>query len=226
MSNDSPRTRLRVAERRAQLLTLGRRLFAERSYEEVAVEDIAAAAGISVGLLYHYFGSKREFYLETMRDLTQRFVELVWKDPRPPGPERLLSVMSQFVDYLEAEGPAFRLLVEGGGALDQEMRAIRQEMRQVFYRAALDRLGIEGEPKPEMRLALSGWVGHLIAASLDWIEHRDLDRSVLIANLVVALVAQLLAHNAIPPGVDLAALPLFSQLTRVLRPREAESMRS
>ena len=67
------------------------------------------------------------------------------------------------------------------------------------------------------RVALRGWVGHLTAASLDWIEHRDLDRGALIANLVVALVAQLVAHDALPPGVDMGMLPFIGQLAGVLR---------
>ena len=59
----SPRARLNEAERRAQLLALGRRLFTERPYDALSIDDIAAEAGISKGLLYHYFPSKRDFYV-------------------------------------------------------------------------------------------------------------------------------------------------------------------
>src|SRR5688572_13254298 len=61
------RTRLEVEQRRAQLLTLGQELFSSCTYDELSIDDIARAAGISKGLLYHYFPSKRDYYVETIR---------------------------------------------------------------------------------------------------------------------------------------------------------------
>jgi AcrR family transcriptional regulator len=61
------RIRLQTDTRRTQLLDLGMDLFAARAYEDIAIDDLAAAAGISKGLLYHYFRGKREFYVETIR---------------------------------------------------------------------------------------------------------------------------------------------------------------
>ena len=57
------RSRLTVDERREQLVRLGVDIFSERPYDEVSIDGIAAAAGISKGLLYHYFPSKRDFYV-------------------------------------------------------------------------------------------------------------------------------------------------------------------
>ena len=54
MAEKPPRARLLVDERRAQLLALGLRLFAEHSYDEVSIDELARAAGVSKGLLYHY----------------------------------------------------------------------------------------------------------------------------------------------------------------------------
>jgi AcrR family transcriptional regulator len=61
------RTRLEVEQRRAQLLTLGQELFSSSTYDELSIDDIARAAGISKGLLYHYFPSKRDYYVATIR---------------------------------------------------------------------------------------------------------------------------------------------------------------
>lgn len=49
-------TRLQTEERRAQLLEASLVLFTERSYDDVSIDDIAESAGVSKGLLYHYFG--------------------------------------------------------------------------------------------------------------------------------------------------------------------------
>src|SRR5688572_23935942 len=60
--------RLATDERRTQLLDLGRELFNTRPFDDISIDEIAAAAGISKGLLYHYFPSKRHFYVETVRE--------------------------------------------------------------------------------------------------------------------------------------------------------------
>ena len=56
------RTRLSVAERRHTLIDVASPLFASSSYSEVSTQDIAQAAGVSVGLIFHHFGSKAGLY--------------------------------------------------------------------------------------------------------------------------------------------------------------------
>ena len=62
-----PRARLEVDERRAQLMKLGIELFAARAYDEVSIDELSRMAGISKGLLYHYFPTKRDFYVATVQ---------------------------------------------------------------------------------------------------------------------------------------------------------------
>ena len=61
------RTRLSPAERREQLLDLGVRLLADRSLDELSIDVLAEEAGISRGLLYHYFGNKAAFHEAVVR---------------------------------------------------------------------------------------------------------------------------------------------------------------
>ncbi len=63
--------RLEHDERRAQILACARRLFSERSYAAVSTSEIASEAGVARGLLHHYFGTKRELYLEVVRTLVR-----------------------------------------------------------------------------------------------------------------------------------------------------------
>src|SRR3954453_11641873 len=63
----SRRARLSTDARRDQLVAVGVDIFSERPYDEVSIDGIAAAAGISKGLLYHYFPSKRDFYVAVVR---------------------------------------------------------------------------------------------------------------------------------------------------------------
>jgi AcrR family transcriptional regulator len=59
--------RLDVDVRRAQLLEAGARLFTERGYDAVSMNAVAREAGISKGLLYHYFPGKQEFFAATLQ---------------------------------------------------------------------------------------------------------------------------------------------------------------
>ena len=63
----STRTRLSPEERRSQLLDLGVRLLSSRSLDELSIDLLAEEAGISRGLLYHYFGSKQAFHEAVVR---------------------------------------------------------------------------------------------------------------------------------------------------------------
>ncbi|MDI9916529.1 TetR/AcrR family transcriptional regulator [Rhodococcus sp. IEGM 1379] len=58
----TPRRRLDREQRRTQLLDIGTQLFADRSYEDVWIEEVAEIAGVSRGLMYHYFPTKRDFF--------------------------------------------------------------------------------------------------------------------------------------------------------------------
>lgn len=68
MQSPSPRwTRLDPRHRREQILDVARRHFAERHYDAVSTAELAADAGVNRGLVYHYFGTKRELYLEVLK---------------------------------------------------------------------------------------------------------------------------------------------------------------
>jgi AcrR family transcriptional regulator len=60
LATTSQRRRLTPDARRAELLRAGERVFTEAAYDDVSIEQIAEAAGVSKNLLYHYFGGKRD----------------------------------------------------------------------------------------------------------------------------------------------------------------------
>ena len=80
------RTRLSPAQRREQLLDLGVRLLAARSLDELSIDLLAEEAGISRGLLYHYFGNKVAFHEAVVRHAAD---DLIAQTAPPPGGEPL-----------------------------------------------------------------------------------------------------------------------------------------
>src|SRR4051812_49933895 len=69
MSTAPRYSRLDPAQRRVQILDAANALFAERAYEEVSIEDIARSAGVSRGLVHHYFGGRKEVYIGLLERL-------------------------------------------------------------------------------------------------------------------------------------------------------------
>src|SRR3954471_3944242 len=73
----APKRRIRLDndERRAQLLTLARKAFSDRSYDDVSIDDLARELKISKGLLYHYFPTKRDLYVAGLREIAEELIE-------------------------------------------------------------------------------------------------------------------------------------------------------
>src|SRR5438046_1699218 len=104
------RARLSIDERREQLVGLGVDIFSERPYDEVSIDDIAAAAGISKGLLYHYFAGKRGLYVEVVRAESERLREVT----HTAGDDPTRAGLDAFLSYVDGRKQAWAALVRGG----------------------------------------------------------------------------------------------------------------
>src|SRR5438309_5310975 len=112
------RVRLSPAARRAQLIELGVEMLATRTLDELSVEEIAGQAGISRGLLFHYFASKQEFHLEVARAVAQEMLERTQPDRSLPLLDALEGALSDFIDYVEENPDSYRSLVRGAASGD------------------------------------------------------------------------------------------------------------
>jgi AcrR family transcriptional regulator len=184
------RLRLQTDERRSQLLELGIRLFSARRYEDISIEDVAEAAGISKGLLYHYFQNKREFYIETVRAASLKLRRLTQPDLTLPPYSRLPAAIDAHLNYIQEHGPVYTAIYRSGVTIDPEVSAILEEHRDVVMTWILKSYGIT-KPRPVLRSALRAWFGMVEAASLDWIENQELDRTALRELLLAGYVAAL-----------------------------------
>ena len=187
------RARLEVDERRAQLVTLGIDLFAARAYDEVSIDELARAAGISKGLLYHYFPTKRDFYIATVQEASRQLLDLTATSTELPPLDRLRGGLDAYLDYVDAHALAYAALMRGGVGSDPEVSRIIDDTRAKMC----DRLLLElpdVTPTPLIRTAVRGWLGFCEATSLDWIERRavgrhqirDLMFEVLLATIPIA----------------------------------------
>jgi AcrR family transcriptional regulator len=89
-------------------------MFSEHSYDEVSIEDLARAAGVSKGLLYHYFPTKRDLYVATLEHSARQLVEMTTTDRSAPPDERVRRGLETYLDFVERHGKAYVALIRGG----------------------------------------------------------------------------------------------------------------
>ncbi|AUX45688.1 TetR family transcriptional regulator [Sorangium cellulosum] len=193
-----PRQRLDLDARRAQLLALGLDLFSHRAYDDVSIDEVAQTASISKGLLYHYFPTKRDFYIAVIREAARELVERSLAVDDVPEPERLRTGLDAYLAYVERQGITYAAIFRGGIGSDAEVLAIIEETRSRFLEKLLAEAPVAERP-PALRMALRGWIGFVEATSLDWIERHELDRTSLrdlLADLLPEVVRLAMVHGS------------------------------
>lgn len=175
-------------------MELGIRLFSAHSYDDISIDDVAEAAGISKGLLYHYFQGKREFYVEVIRDASLQLRRLTEPDPKLPAAARLRAAVDAHLNYVQAHGPVYAAIYRSGVAIAPEVSAILEEHREVVMQYFLRDLGVT-RPSPVLRAALRAWIAMVEGASLDFIAHPEIGRDAL-RELMIAGYAAMLAKAA------------------------------
>lgn len=168
------RTRMTREQRRAQLIELGMEAVMGSSFDEVSVEQVADAAGISRGLLFHYFPSRRDFLVAIAEAGAQQLLEVTAPDPDLDPLAQLRVGMAAYVAFIVERRDAYIALVRGAAGGDPAMLDVVRSTRQTVVRRILDGLGVPfDEAAPSVRIALHGWLGFVEEAAIAWLEEGD-----------------------------------------------------
>ena len=195
-------TRLDVDERRRQLLDASAQVFTERPYDAVSMSEIATRAGISKGLLYHYFSSKEELFGATLETAARDLAESIAPDPALPPAERVSASLDAFIDWIEVHEASYVRLIEEAGsvaAVRDLLAGVRQQSAEMIAAQA-----VAGDPPRVLVTAGLGWLGFLDAACIDWLRNRHITRLQLRDMLIGALFGSLMAAAGVDPAVELA----------------------
>ena len=125
MSTTPKFSRLDPEQRRRQILDAANALFAERAYDEVSIEDIASAAGVTRGLVHHYFGGRKEVYIALVEQLGAIREERLRRPEGRSARARVSDTVSRWLDWTE-DNRAIYLATMGRGEdiADPDMRRI------------------------------------------------------------------------------------------------------
>jgi len=164
-------SRLDPGQRREQILDAANALFAQRAYEEVSIEDIASAAGVTRGLVHHYFGGRKDVYIALLQRLgAQREDQL-----RPPvgrsARARVADSVSRWLDWTETNRTVYlATIAHGEDIADPDVRRVVTDLvrRAVALLAAFHADIVEDSPR--LRYALECWTGLNRSATRHWLE--------------------------------------------------------
>jgi AcrR family transcriptional regulator len=194
-TSTGPRVRLSPDERRAQLLDLGVRLLADRSLEELSIDLLAEEAGISRGLLYHYFGGKHAFHEAVVRRAADDLIAQTAPPPAGDPVERLAASMTAYVDYVVANHAGYLSLVKGAQGGNETLRAIYEEARsaltdRIFTVSAREDASVAIPDTPVVRLLVRGWAAMAEDLVLSWVaDPAGVSRDELLHLLAASLPA-------------------------------------
>ena len=170
MSTPTRYRRLSPAERREQILDAANELFAERGYEDVLVEDIAKGAGVTRGLVHHYFGGRKDVYIALLERLGGVREEAL----RPPvgrsARARVADSVSRWLDWTAANRWMYLgTIAPGEDIADPDVRRVVAEL---VYRAVVQVAAFHAdiaEDSARLRYALECWTGLNRAATRRWL---------------------------------------------------------
>jgi AcrR family transcriptional regulator len=183
------------ASRREQLLELGVRLLATRSIDEISIELLAEQAGISRGLLYHYFGNKQDFHRAVVRRAADELIEVTAPSSHEDPLEQLMLSLGAYVDYVAENYQGYVSLVRAAST-DESLREIYEAARatltdRLFEVAGRERLAALGiTDSAAARLMVRGWSALTEEVVISWVRAPNgISRDELLQRLAQGLVA-------------------------------------
>jgi AcrR family transcriptional regulator len=177
----------RAGERRRQLIEAALEVFGDRDYDEVSVDEVADAAGVSHGLVFQYFGSKKGLYVACLQPLIEFFRERIEPDPDLVPIERLRSGLRNYADLISEHPAGYRSLMTRGTGFSEVREGLERARWQRVTRLA-EGMGLDPD-QPAVRVGLRSWIAYVDTAMLTWLDQRAPDRDALVEILVRALGA-------------------------------------
>jgi AcrR family transcriptional regulator len=197
-----------VANRRVVAIA-GRRvgvdLLRTRTPDEMSVEDLARSAGISRGLLYHYFEDRDAFVVAILERASEELRQALRGDPEASPREQVEAGIDAFIAFAEAHAAGFRGLLTGA-VTNRTVAALIERTRERDLDAFV--AGVAATTaKPEaarrsnvLRAALHAHMHFMEGAVARWLAHHEITREQLRELILCALDATLAAAHAVEVG--------------------------
>lgn len=191
-------SRLGPEQRREQILKVAHDHFARQNFDAVSTAEIADEAGVNRGLIYHYFGTKRDLYLEVLKG--------AMKVPSLPKLEVLalegnleVEFAHEVDDWLGDVAENREVFLAAAGPVgtfgrDPEVEGIMRDVRERTARMFIGRVSLEPDVSEAMLGAVMALGGLVQAATVEWLDGERLSRD-QVRELIVVSTMNLLANT-------------------------------
>lgn len=181
------RRRLSAPDRRRQLVGIGLAKIVETPIQDLSMDDIAGEAGISRGLLFHYFPTKTDFYLACISAAGRRILRNTAPDEALSGAEQVEQATRLMVEQIERRRDFYLALVHGHGVADPRVSEVMDSVREGSTDRVVQALGIE----ERQRAVVRAWWAYTEDRALTWSAVPTGERPVSLSQLVAECVAAL-----------------------------------
>jgi AcrR family transcriptional regulator len=176
-----------AAERREQLIGIARRAFAERGFDGVSVEEIAARATVSKPVVYEHFGGKEGLYAVVVDREVQQLLGTM-REALTATSQRMLLEQATYalLDYVEGSSDGFRILVRDsppGSGTGTYVSIISDTVTRVEGILG-DQFAARGFDPKVAPLYAQMLVGMVSTTGQWWLDARTPDKDVVAAHLV------------------------------------------
>lgn len=170
------------------MLDVAARLFADRPYEDVMMEQVGAAAGVSRALVYRYFPTKRDLFAAIYQRAADSLLAATEIDPAVPAADWVEAGLDAHIDYFVANAHtvlAANRDLAGDPVIQNIISAELTELRGRML-AAMD---VAGQRRAVVSLALPAWLSFVRTLCVEWLQHKEISREELRALCLRTLYA-------------------------------------
>ncbi|MET0740033.1 MAG: TetR/AcrR family transcriptional regulator [Candidatus Nanopelagicales bacterium] len=183
----SERRRLAADDRRSQLLGIGLSKLVNKPIQDLSMDEVAAEAGISRGLLFHYFPTKTDFYVACTAAAGRRVLRNTAPDPTTPGSEQVSSMVRLMVGQIDRRRAFYLSLVHGTGAGDARVARVYESVRDVSTDRVMQALALDAGVRP----LVHAWWAYVEDLAVTWSaeppRRRKVDHDWVVGHAVDAL---------------------------------------
>lgn len=180
VSDPAVRRRLSADDRRRQLVGIGLARIVDTPIQDLSIDAVAAEAGISRGLLFHYFPTKTDFYLACIAAAGRRILRNTAPSESDRGPVQVRTMLTAMIEQIDRRRAFYLTLVHGSGVADPRVSEVYDSVRSVSTDRVLSALDLP----PTSRPVVHAWWAYVEDRALTWSGVPAAERSESLDDLV------------------------------------------
>lgn len=162
--SETVRRRLSADDRRRQLVGIGLSRIIDTPIQDLSLDQVAAEAGISRGLLFHYFPTKTDFYLACIAAAGRRILRNTAPSEDDDGPAQVRTMITAMIEQIDRRRSFYLTLVHGSGVADPRVSEVYDSVRSVSTDRVMQALGLA----PAGRPIVHAWWAYVEDRALSW----------------------------------------------------------